>query len=104
MPQLKLEQTAEGIVLAVKAVPGASRTMIAGLLGDMLKVRLSAPPEKGKANRQLLEFLAERLGVNKNNLTIVSGQTNPIKHVRVVGISADRLRERLHIQQRGGTR
>ena len=104
MPQLKLEQTAEGIVLAVKVVPGASRTMIAGLLGDRLKVRLAAAPEKGKANRQLLEFLAEQLGVNKNDLAIVSGQANPIKHVRVVGISADRLRERLHLDQRGDMR
>lgn len=81
--------------LQVKVVPGASRSRIAGKYGDGIKVQLSAPPEKGKANAALVELLAEALGVRGAQVTIVSGHTQPRKTVRVEGMSEAALKEAL---------
>ncbi len=78
-----------------KIVPGGSRTSISGLLDGMLKIKVSAAPEKGKANQCLLEFLAKKLGVQKNAVSIISGRTNPVKQVQVLGVSADELVKKL---------
>jgi len=58
-----VQPTCQGYLLLVHVVPGASRTEIAGLHGGRLKVRVAARPEKGAANRELLKFLARRLGL-----------------------------------------
>jgi len=102
MANLSVEEVGEGVVFAVKVVPGASRTAVSGLHGDMLKVRVSAPPEKGKANKCLSECLARVLGVRKNAVSVVSGQTSPLKRVEVLGISASELIERLELGTQGG--
>ena len=65
MADLKIENIEGGVVFLTKIVPGSSQTRICGLLDGMLKVKISAPPEKGKANQRLLEFLAKQLGVKK---------------------------------------
>lgn len=72
--------------LAIKVVPGASRTEVAGVLGDRLKVRVAAPPEGGKANRALVEVLSRWLGVR--DVEIVAGHSSAEKTVRVSGLSA----------------
>lgn len=77
------ERTPEGVVIRVKAVPGASRDQIAGVLGDRLKVKVAAPPEGGKANKAICALLAKELGVKPGQVEIVSGATNPEKVVRV---------------------
>jgi uncharacterized protein (TIGR00251 family) len=74
-----------GFDLAIKVVPGASRTGIVGVLGDRLKVRVAAPPEGGRANRALVEVLSEWLGVR--DLEIVAGHSTAEKTVRVFGLS-----------------
>ena len=81
-------ENAKGVVFTAKVVPGSSRTVVAGTLEDMIKVRVAAAPEKGKANQCLIAFLAKQLGVKKNAIDILSGHTNPVKQVRVTGISA----------------
>jgi len=78
-----------GVIVAVKVVPGASRTAIAGQLDGMLKIKVSAPPEKGKANQCLIEFLARRLRVKKNAVSILTGKTNPAKRVQISGVTAE---------------
>ena len=91
-----IQEVDGGVVFTAKIVPGSnSPTRICGLLDGMLKVKVSAAPEKGKANRCLLKFLAKQLGVKKNAVSIISGQTSPLKHVQVSGISADTLMEKL---------
>ncbi len=97
MADLKIENIAGGVVFPAKIVPGSSRTCISGLLGGMLKVKIAAPPEKGKANQSLIEFLAKELGVKKNAVSIISGQTNPVKQVQVLGVSSDSLIEKLNL-------
>ena len=74
-----------GIELALKVVPGASRPGIVGVLGDRLKVRVAAPPERGKANREVVALLRDWLGVR--NVEIVAGHGRAEKTARVAGLT-----------------
>ena len=70
--------------LRVKVIPRSSRNQIAGYMADgTLKVKIAAPPEKGKANAELRAFLAEHFGVAQKDVIIVSGETSPLKRVRI---------------------
>ncbi|MAY75539.1 MAG: YggU family protein [Phycisphaerae bacterium] len=82
-------------IVHLKVVPGAKRDEIAGLLGERLKVRVSAPPEGGKANKAVIALLAKALGARSKDIEIVSGATNPEKVVRVAGVGAASVVERL---------
>jgi len=77
----------KAVTLTVKVVPGSSRTDLAGRYGDMLKVKIAAPPEKGKANKELLRFLAARLKIRQNDIEIQSGQTGSIKTLLLKGVT-----------------
>jgi uncharacterized protein len=83
MSGLDIKHAGGRTTLGVKVVPGSSRTTIAGVWNGMLKVKVAAPPEKGKANEALMEFLAEKLGIRARDISIISGQTNPVKHVEI---------------------
>lgn len=82
---LHIEQAGEDVLIWVKAVPGASRDEIAGIVGDRLKIRISAPPEGGKANKVICKLLASSLGVKVNQISIERGETSPAKIVRISG-------------------
>ena len=70
--------------LRVKVIPRSSRTELAGILADgTWKVKVAAVPEKGRANRALRDFIAEKLGVAKTRVRIVSGETSQLKRIRV---------------------
>jgi len=75
--------TSQGYILRLLVVPGASRTQVVGLHGDRLKVRVAAAPEKGAANKNLLEFLAKVLGVPKKALRLTSGAQSREKVVEI---------------------
>lgn len=77
-----------GAELRVKVVPGASRDRIAGLLGDALKVQVSAAPEKGRANAAVERLIATALGVAAGAVQVTAGQMQPRKTIRVAGKSA----------------
>lgn len=83
------QDSQHNIQLTVKVVPGSSRTEIAGTLDGMLKIRVAAPPEKGKANKALLAFIAKQLGIQKNALQITSGKTSCIKQICLQGVSME---------------
>jgi hypothetical protein len=75
------------LVLKIKVLPKSNRTEFAGELEDgTRKVRVAAVPEKGKANAELCAFLARHYGVAKKNVEILSGETSPLKHVRISGV------------------
>jgi len=100
MANLRIQELDDGTVFVAKIVPGSSGpTRICGLLDGMLKVKVSAAPEKGKANQCLLKFLAKELDVRKNAIGIISGQTSPVKQVKVSGISADTLLKKLNLDK-----
>ena len=72
--------------LRVKVIPKSSRTEFVGTLPDgTWKVKVAAAPEKGKANRALCEFIAERLGVPKSRVRVVSGETSQLKRIEIDG-------------------
>ncbi len=99
MADLTVREVEEGVVFLAKIVPGSnSPTRFCGLLDGMLKVKVSAAPEKGKANKCLLEFLEGQLGVKKNAINIISGQTSPVKHIQVTGLSKDTLLKKLNLE------
>ena len=68
----------------VKVIPKSSKTALAGYLPDgTWKIKIAAAPEKGKANRALIEFLAAHLNVAKSRVRITSGATSPLKRIHV---------------------
>lgn len=71
------------------AQPGAPRNQIVGLHGDSLKIKIAAPPEDGRANAELCEFLAEVLGVAKRAVVLVTGPASRAKVVEVSGVSRE---------------
>lgn len=83
-----LDDGRAAVLIAVKAVPGASRDAVAGRLGERLKVRVAAPPEGGKANKAICALLAAELGVRPSDVEVVQGHGRAEKVVRVAGVSA----------------
>jgi uncharacterized protein len=77
----------EDVVLMVHAQPGAKRTEVAGIHGEgaaaRLKIRLAAPPVEGKANAELLRFLASAFGVPQRAVLLLRGESSRQKAVRV---------------------
>jgi uncharacterized protein (TIGR00251 family) len=86
--------TSQGYILRLTVVPGAQRTQVVGLYGDRLKLRLAAPPEKGAANRELIDFLARSLNLPKSSFKLTLGAQSRSKVVAVYDLSPD-LRDRL---------
>ncbi len=76
-------------------VPGGSRTALVGPYGDRLRVKVSAPPEAGKANKELLALLASHLRIPKRDLEVVRGPGLPLKTVAIVGVPAETVATRL---------
>jgi uncharacterized protein len=73
-----------GVTIRVKATPRSARSEIVGQTADgILKVKVAAAPENGKANEELCRVLAEHYGVRKSAVTVVSGRASPLKLVRI---------------------
>ena len=83
-----IEADGDDVLIRIKAVPGASRDEIAGAVGDRLKVRVSAAPEGGKANKAICRLVAAALGAKSRQVTIERGRTSPEKTLRVTGCDA----------------
>ncbi len=82
-------------LLKVKVVPGSSRTKIDGWLGESLKIRVMAVPEKGKAKDAVVTLLAETLGIPRRNVSISSGGSSPRKVFIINNLSDSQIRSRL---------
>jgi len=93
--RFKVTDGARGASFAVHVVPRASKNEISGNYGDAIKVRLTAPPVEGAANRALIEFLAERLGLPERQIEIVSGTSSRDKRVCVLGMAPQEVEQRL---------
>lgn len=81
--------------LEVKIVPGSSRNQIVGWLGQCLKVKVAAPPEKGKANRAVINLLSDQLSLTADAFTIVHGLSSPRKVIEIRGVTAQQLEKAL---------
>jgi len=83
------------VKLQIKVVPKSSRNCVAGWMGDTLKVWVTAPPERGKANVAVQAVLADALGVSRESIRLVAGLKSSRKVVEIEGLVAAEVHRRL---------
>ena len=92
---IKLEQNAEGIVLLVRPHAGARRNEVRGEQDGMLRVSVTQAPEKGKANKAIIELLSRLLGIKKSQIELIAGPTAPQKRFLLREIAVEEITRRL---------
>lgn len=88
-----LSQTHAGVVVQVRAAPRSSRSGLDGVSGDALKVRVRSAPVDGKANKELVEVLADAFGMPKSRISFVSGESSKLKRILLSGAAPDDVRK-----------
>jgi uncharacterized protein (TIGR00251 family) len=81
----------KNVIIAVKVQPNAPKNEIIGLRNDYWRIKIAAPPEKGKANNKLIQFLSEILVLKKDNLSIFKGSTNSKKLISIHGLTHEEI-------------
>ncbi len=99
MASTPVRSTPVGVELAVYVQPNAKTTELAGLHGEALKIRLAAPPVDGKANAELIRFLADLLEVKRGQVEIVAGTSGRSKRVAVAGLHPDVVLQAVNLAQ-----
>ncbi len=92
---IPIRDTPTGATFQVKVHPRAKKNAITGQVGEALKLALRAPPVEGRANQACIEFLAEVLNVPRSSVTIAAGENSRNKLIRVHGLFAAQVGERL---------
>jgi uncharacterized protein (TIGR00251 family) len=92
---IPIRDTSPRVGFAVKVQPRARKNAITGMVGDALKLALTAPAVDGRANKACIEFFANLLEVPRSSVTIAFGETSRNKVIRIAGLSADEVRRRL---------
>ena len=90
-----IQNSPSGATFAVKVHPRAKKNAITGEVGDALKLALTAPPADGKANEACIDFFAKLLKVPRSSVTIAAGHASRNKVIRVAGLTAQQVRDRL---------
>jgi len=94
-----VSENAAGVFLRVQVQTRASRDEVVGPHGDLLKVRITAAPVAGAANKHLLKFLAKQLKIPQSHLSLKSGTTSKNKSIFIQGISGAEVRERFQVKK-----
>ena len=92
---IPIHNTPAGATFQVKVHPRARKNAITGMVGDALKVALTAPPVGGRANKACIAYLAEFLNVPRSSVTIAAGESSRQKLIRITGVGAAQVEERL---------
>jgi uncharacterized protein (TIGR00251 family) len=92
---IPIHDTPQGATFSVKVHPRAKKNGITGEVGEALKLALTAPPVEGKANEACIRFLSELLDVPRSSITIAAGETSRLKVIRVHGLTAAQIEQRL---------
>lgn len=90
--------TGNGVRLQVRVQPRSAKNQILGVAGEYLRIKLTAPPVDGEANKMLINFLGEFFGCGTKNVKILKGLTGRIKLVELNEVSPENVQRRL---QRG---
>ncbi len=83
--------------IQIKLIPGAAKNQYVGEEGGCFKIKVSARPVKGKANKALIKFLSDILDVPKNRIQIISGEKSRLKTLRISGLEPDEIQTRLSV-------
>ena len=84
-------------VIKVKILPKSSRNQIVGREGDHFKVKVTAPPIEGRANKALIDLLAKKLAIPKSHIEIISGKHSKLKSIRIEGLTQEELTKALEV-------
>jgi len=79
-------ETPEGVILNVKAQPRSSKAGLDGVIGDAVKVRVKSAPVDGRANKELIETLAEAMDLPKSSVIFKGGETSKTKRILLKGM------------------
>jgi uncharacterized protein (TIGR00251 family) len=93
---IKFQEKDDAAFFGVRVVPRASKSEIVGEIDGLMKIRLCSPPVDGAANTELTKLLSRMLGISLSDIAIVSGRTSKTKRIRIAGITADNLKDRLN--------
>jgi len=93
MPKIALHP--DGIVLSIRVQPGARKNSINGVHDGALKVSVQATPEDGKANNAIMELLKKSLGIKKNQIQMLSGQTSRNKKILIRELKLEELEQKI---------
>ncbi len=85
-------------VIRVRVLPRSSKNRIADIEDNIYKIKLTAPPIDGKANKALQQFLSKKLGIPKTNIEIISGERSRVKSIKIHGLSDREVEEKLRVQ------
>jgi uncharacterized protein (TIGR00251 family) len=94
---ISVRDSESGAIFAVRVHPRAKKNAVTGQVGDAIKVSLTAPPIDGRANEASIEFFAKLLKVPRSSVTIASGASSRNKVIRIAGLTAEQVRERMGI-------
>lgn len=92
---IPIRDTPAGATFQVKVHPRARKNAITGVVGDAVKLALTAPPLEGRANEACIAFFAEFLNVARSSVTIAAGESSRNKLLRISGVTAAQVQEKL---------
>ncbi len=95
---LDIVTTNSGIILSIRTQPGSSKNRIIGEYGGRLKLAVTAAPEKGKANKAVIELLADTLHINESSIQIISGESSRNKRLMIEGLTPEDIKSLLNPQ------
>jgi uncharacterized protein (TIGR00251 family) len=92
---IALREHPEGVILPIRAQPGARKTALIGEHGGALKLAVTAPPEDGRANAALVDLVRELLGLKRSQVELIGGATSRNKSILIRGMPADQIAARV---------
>ena len=95
---LDIVTTNSGIILSIRTQPGSSKNRIIGEYGGRLKLAVTAAPEKGKANKAVIELLADTLHISESSIHIISGESSRDKRLMIKGLTPEDIKSLLNPQ------
>jgi uncharacterized protein (TIGR00251 family) len=83
--EIPFKKSKKGITIKIKVFPKSAQSGISGIVGDVLKIKVNAPPVGGAANEELIEILSDKLRMRKTSIRIIKGHTSRNKVVEIEG-------------------